>query len=338
MIKRLIPTLSAVAILLLGACSTNKLAQQEEVVDDAYYTEAAAKEQAVYAASTRNTDRSSDYVTDDELYGDYDNRYDDRDDYYDRNYSARIYRFRNYSPWRSYYDTWYDYRFDPFYSNFNTFNYYNGLSFNIGFGRPYGYNFGYNNYYNPWNYYGSQYNGGFWGPYSYYNSYNPYFYGGRYGNYYGGNYGNIGRPVIVNPNYRARPDRETENVRSGIYNPSSGGDRIGTSPARPERISTSPATSSGDNTQSIPERSQPVGSSRPSRGSDSQPDNTPRERTGTRETPPPTREARPSRPQRETPPPRTETRPAERQSSPPSSAPSRSSGGETSRPTRRGNQ
>lgn len=332
MIKRLIPSFAAVAILVLGACSTNKLAQQKDQVDDAYYTEAQAREYEVYAAKA--VESKSDYVTDDELYGDYDNSYDDRDDYYDRNYSdrdysARIYRFRNYSPWRSYYDSYYGYGYDPYYSNFNSYNYYNGPGFgiNIGFGRPYGYNYGYNNY-NPWNYYGSQYYGNYWGPYSYYNTYNPYYYGGRYGNNYGGYYGNVGRTVVPNPNYRTRPNRETENIRTGV-NGSDG--RIGTTPSRPERISTRPAES-GETTRSVGERTQPVRTSRPSRSNDG---NTTRERTGTR---PSSTES--SRPQRESsPPPRTESRPAERQSSPPpSSTPSRSNdnNNSNSRPSRTG--
>lgn len=324
MMKRLLPSFAAVAILLLGACSTNKLAQQNEQVDDAYYTEAQAREQREYRAQAEEKRSEPDYVTDEELYGDEDYDYNDRD-YADRNYSARIYRFRNYSPWRSYHDTWYDYRYDPYYSSFNSYNYYNRPAFgiNIGFGGYSGYN-----YYNPWRYYGSNYYGNYWGPYSYYNTYNPYYSNGFYGNYGNGYYG-IGRPVIVNPNYRTRPNRETDNVRSGAY-PGNNGGRIGTSPNRPERGATNNGT--------IDRSSQPsrTGTSRPSRtGTPTQ------ERSGATSRPAsaPT-ETRSSRPQRESsPPPRIESRPAERPSSPPpSSTPQRSSDQGSSRPSRTGNR
>ena len=346
MIKKLIPAVVVASIFLFGACSTNKLAQKTDQVDDAYYTEAQAKEQKEYYAASEEPETSLGYVTDDELYGDYDNTDYNRGDYYDRNfydqnYSAHINRFRNYSPWRNYYDNYYVYGIDPFNSNFNSFNYYNspGFGINIGFGSPYGYNYGYNNFYNPWNYYGSQYYNNYWGPVSYYNPFNPYYYGGRYGNNFGGYYGNIGRPEISNPNYRTRPNRETENIRTGVNSPNNGlGERIGTSPSRPERISSSP-TETGESSRSVSERPQPVRTSRPTRGNDGNSGNATQERTNNRPAPA-TSEARPSRPERENAPAqRTENRPAERQySPPPSSTPSRSNenNNQSSRPSRSG--
>ena len=337
MIKRLLPSFAAAAVLLLGACSTNRLAQQGDQVDDAYYTEAQAREYERTHAQAEERTSDSDYVTDEELYGDangnYDDDYYDRYDY-DRDYSARIYRFRNYSPWRSYYDTWYDYRFDPYYSSFNSYNFYRpSFGINIGIGGYYGYN-RYNHYYNPWGYYGSQYYGNYWGPYSYYNIYNPYSFGNRYyGNYGGGYYGNVGRPVYTNPNYRTRPNRETENVRTGAYPGTSGG-RIGTNPSRPERISRGDGSSS-----TIDRSSQP--SSRPTRGTDGRQgtiDRSSRPATQRTETSRPrTESSRPARPQRQEPQ-RIENRPAERQQSQPSQpAPQRSNdSGSSSRPSRSG--
>lgn len=327
MIRKLLPTVAAAVILLLGACSTNKLAQQSDQVDDAYYTEARAREYEKRSQAQAEEKRSDrDYVTDDELYGDYNDDYYDRRDYYD-DYSARINRFRNYSPWRGYYD----YRYNPYYgyNSWDRYNNFYGSSFgiHIGIGNYYGHNYynPWNRYYNPWNYYGSQYYGNYWGPYSYYNVYNPYSYG-NYGNYYG----NTGRPIVVNPNYRTRPNRETENLRRGAY-PSNTGDRVGSTPSRPERISTS-----SDRNSTIDQSSQPARSSRPSRGDVNRGSV---ERSGERPAVQKTERTESSRPQRSESP-RIESRPAERQQStpPPSSPPQRSSdnNNNSSRPSRSG--
>ena len=213
MFNTFLTSIGAASIFLLASCSTQQLARQNEQNDDVYYSKAKAVEAEEQAI--KETAKSADYVTDQELYGDRNSSYNNSSDYeegfYDGSYSARLYRFNNYTPWRSYYDSYYDYRFDPFYGNNyysnNYYNsYYNGSSFGIyfGVGRPYGYN-----YYNPWNFYGSQYYGNNWGPYSYYNVYNPY-YGGN--SYYGGSYGGIyNQPVYKSPNYRPRPVRGSEN-------------------------------------------------------------------------------------------------------------------------------
>ena len=332
MFNRFLTSIGAASIFLLASCSTQQLARQNEQNDDVYYSKARAVEAE---EQVKKEAKSADYVTDQELYGDRNSSYDNSSDYeegfYDGSYSARLYRFNNYTPWRSYYDSYYDYRFDPFYGNnyysnnyYNSF--YNGASFGIyiGVGRPYGYN-----YYNPWNFYGSQYYGSYWGPYSYYNVYNPY-YGGGY-SYGGGNYGYNGRPVVTNPNYRTRPNRETENIRSGVYNPDG---RISTNPSRPQRTSTSPKEQ-GTFTERTSDNSQPVRVSRPSRSEDGRSGNVTQEKNNNR--PAQTEVSRPSRPSRESnPPQRTENRPAERQSSQPSTAPAKSSENDNSRPRRSG--
>ncbi|NEU07963.1 hypothetical protein GZH53_06525 [Flavihumibacter sp. R14] len=332
MIKRLLPSFAIAGIFLLGACSTSKLAQQEDEVDDAYYTEAQAREYERTHAKAEEKIADSDYVTDEELYGDNNSGGDYYDRYdYDRDYSARIYRFRNYSPWRSYYDTWYSYRFDPYYSPFNSYNYYNrpAVGIYIGTGGYYGYN-SYNNFYNPWAYYGYHSYSNYWGPYSYYNVYNPYSFGNRYyGNHGGGYYGNGSRPVYTNPNYRPRPNRETDNTRPGAYPgtaPGTAAGRVGTTPSRPERIS----RGSGDGSSTVDRSSQPA--SRPTRGTDGR-DGTVDRSTRPAPAPQRTESSRPSRQE----PQRTESRPAERQQSQPSSTPQRSSEPSSSaRPSRSG--
>lgn len=202
MIKNIIYLLAIPSILLLGACATTKTAQQIDQNDDVYYSVAQAKEEAEIVQQPKTEEnRNSDYVTNDELYGDaYGNGY------YEGDYSSRINRFRNYSPWRNYYDSWYNSGFDPYYNNFfSPYNYYSmpSFGFNMGIGSGY-----YNNY-NPWRYYGYNYSGNFWGPYSYYNSYNPYGIGYG-GGYYGGGYTN--GSIYSSPNYRPRPVRGIENI------------------------------------------------------------------------------------------------------------------------------
>lgn len=312
MIKKFIHLLAIPSILLLGACATTKTAQQIDQNDDVYYSVAQAKEEAEVvqqqpkAAEVQN----SDYVTNDELYGDaYGN------DYYEGDYSSRIYRFRNYSPWRNYYDSWYNNGFDPYYNNsFYSYNYYNGPGFGINIGIGNGY---YNNY-NPWRYYGYNYSGNYWGPYSYYNTYNPYGigYGGGYGGgYYGGNYGN--NPVYSSPNYRPRPARGIENIgmdRGGVIGGSGsiikdGNGNVIQTRGRAERY--------GDNVSSGTNPSTPRTSG-----------------TRTQTTAPRPERVSQSQPQRATQPSRTSTTP--QQSSPPpsnnTSGGSRSSGGDSSSP------
>jgi len=215
---KLIYLLSFSSLLILGSCATsNQTAQQIDQNDDVYYSEAKAKEKAEVIAQAQPQDtRNSDYVTDEELYGD---AYGSSGDY-----AERIYRFRNYTPWRGYYgnvygsgygnrygyDNMYGYGnmyssyYDPYYSPYSN---YSGRGINLAVGI----NGGFYNY-NPWRYYGYNYSSNFWGPYSYYNSYGAGF-GGNYGNngYYGGGYG-VSRPVYTSPNYRPRPVRGSDGL------------------------------------------------------------------------------------------------------------------------------
>jgi len=263
----------------MASCATsNQTAQQVDQNDDVYYSEAKAKEEVVVIAQAKpEIRRESDYVTDEELYG----------DAYSQDYALRINRFRNYTPWRGYYSNVYGrgslYGYDHnMYGYGNMYNsyyepYYNPYSFygGPGINLSVGINGGYFNY-NPWRYYGSNYNSNFWGTTSYYNPYGLGF-GGYYGNngYYGGGYG-VNRPVYTSPNYRPRPVRRTdgfpidpgavaggnpggvirngnngnviqsEGSRAGRYNggtsttPSSGNSRPATTAPRPERVQQAP--------------------------------------------------------------------------------------------------
>ncbi|HEY0669910.1 MAG TPA: hypothetical protein VGD22_17135 [Sphingobacteriaceae bacterium] len=205
MINRLLPILGIASLVVLGSCSTSKLIQND-VNDDVYYSVAQAKEAVpvVYQEKTHVTER--DVYADEDSYSGY---YDD--------YSVRINRFYRYSPWRNYYDSYYD----PFYSyspyGYNRYS--PGVRVNVYIGGGY---YGYNPYWNNnyWGYYGYPYRHNYWGMHSYYNTY-PY-YGGYYGNngYY---YGGMGRDAQSSPNYRPRPVRDFDNISNGTRRPTSPG-------------------------------------------------------------------------------------------------------------------
>ena len=265
MIKRLLPLFAAASFLLLGACSSGKLAQNNDLNDDVYNSVAKAREVEYRVIEQQNTavddqpiyqkekDKTPDYVTDEQLYRDErDNSYsyNDDDDYYDQNYSARINRFRNYSPWRSYNDSYYDNSFDPYYS----YNYFNApiIGLYIGAVRPY-------NFYNSWDCFGcyGNFNYNYWGPYSAYNPYNPYqYYGGGYGNYYGGGGyygGNYSNPRTGNVTYGPRPSRSGIVDNNRVFdNNKNSGTRI-----RSERwVGTSGSTQNGNVIQGNTKRRQ----------------------------------------------------------------------------------
>lgn len=269
MMKRLYFVFAAAAILTLGACSTSKLAQNND--DDVYYAKAKAKEVPQYVAQKKEPT----YRTDEQLYAD-SSSYDRRDEYasnnYDYNnydYSTRINRFYRYSPYRSYYDPYYSYRYDPWYD----YSYRPGVSIYLGYNSPRYWN---ENYYWIYGYNSPNYYNNYWGTYSYYNSY-PGYYGnnGYYGNgnYYGG-YSNSGRDYS-SPNYRPRPNREGYSSNGQIYTPNSqpGNNNI---PNRPSRTGINPGysqpadrvTTQGGSTINTQPESRPV---RPSRESVSQP-------------------------------------------------------------------
>ncbi|WP_207532220.1 hypothetical protein [Desertivirga arenae] len=204
--KKLLLPVFAISALLLGSCSTQKIAQQQSNEDDVYFTEAKAKEVTFAVREERREEKS--YRTDEQLYGggNYaDDRYDNSyyDDYnYDYGYASRLNRFYGRSPWRSnYYDSWYAYSYNPWYTYrydpffYDPWYYRGGISLSLGFGAyprwgGYGY---YDNFY--MGYYGAPYASNYWGPYSYYNVYPGYVYNRR-----------------SNPNYGPRPTRGGSDV------------------------------------------------------------------------------------------------------------------------------
>lgn len=205
MIKRIASILAIPSVMLIASCATtNQTAQQVDQHDDVYYSVAEAREEIEVIAQAKPAAQSKNYVTDEQLYGD---AYSES---YSGDYSERIYRFRNYAPWRGYYGAlpssyygMYNY-YDPFY---NPYSFFGGPGVNVSIGIGNGF---YNNLYNPWRYYGfNNYGSNFWGPYSYYNAWNPW--GVGYGNYLGGYYGGGYNPIYVSPNYRARPGRSSNN-------------------------------------------------------------------------------------------------------------------------------
>jgi hypothetical protein len=190
----------------LSSCMSTKTAQTTVPEDDVYYSNAKAKEIVVAEQVIREEKPASDYVTEEELYGDTYSNYGYTD------YTSRINRFRGYHPSLSYYNSIYGYNYDPFFSpSYFPYSYYGSPGINIGIGI----NSGFYSY-NPWRYYGYNYGSNFWGPYSYYNPYNSFGFGG--GNFYGGNYnrgyysGIYSSPAFTSPNYRARPSRAGDNI------------------------------------------------------------------------------------------------------------------------------
>lgn len=269
-------TLAGISLLALASCSTGKLAQTGVDNDDVYNPVAKAKEVPKYE------EKQSSYRTDEQMYGgnDYTN------EEYEGEYASRIDRFYYNRPWRSFYDSYYSYRFDPWYDYYYGFNswYRPGVSINIGWGSPWYYD----NYY--WGYYGSPYYSRYWGPYSYYNSY-PGYYGGYYPRY---GYGYPGR-AYTSPNYRSRPNRETNIGRgaSGSYSPAPSRGTTSTN-GRPERtpgrIGTTSSRPSGSGTSGTSTEN-----SRPSRPARTQEVRTPRESSSPRPQSRPTEYSRPER-------------------------------------------
>ena len=296
----LLPVLAASA-LLLGACSSQKLAQDSSD-DDVYFTSAKAKEIPVPVATNSQPQKEKSYKTDEQLYGG--GNYTDQDYYddynYDYGYASRLNRFYGRSPWRSaYYDSWYSYgyypwytyRYDPFF--YDPWYYSPGTSIWVGIGSYPRYGW-YDNYY--WRYYGSYYNSPYWGPYSYNNVY-PGYYGGRYSapnkrrpnytdpNYNGRSNGNVynngPRTIGTDRNGRvisgtSRGERwDNENQRTSS-SPSRGTGRVSESPSRGERPSGCSNSDYGTSRSARPQRSEPVyqpspstQSSSPSRGGSS---------------------------------------------------------------------
>lgn len=268
--KRLIIPALFTASLLLGACSSQRMAQQQSY-DDVYGTDA----KALVVERPKPAERN--YRTDEQLYGqaDYGNYGDDGADYdYDYGYASRIDRFNYGSPYRSYYDGWYSYMYDPW-ADYG-YNYGANMSFNMGWGFGAGWGIGlgwgrpyFSNFYSPWGYWGYGYPGwaNYWGPVSYYGMGWPGYGFGWGGGYWGGGgWGIASRPNrprpsmgTGNPNYNRGNNRGYTNGRGDVsqrpaYQPGSrpsidrgGYDRPAVRAERPERNSYpsyTPSTSS----------------------------------------------------------------------------------------------
>jgi hypothetical protein len=148
----------------LSSCMSTKTVQTTVPEDDVYYSNAKAKEIVIAEPVVREEKQSSDYVTEEELYGDTYGYYGYTD------YTSRINRFRGYHPSLTYYNSIYGYNYDPFFSpSFFPYSYFGSPAINIGIGLNSGF-YGYN----PWRYYGYNYGSSFMGPYSFYNPYNYY--------------------------------------------------------------------------------------------------------------------------------------------------------------------
>ncbi len=181
----------ALTTIVVASCSAPRYAQQSTHEDDVYGSTAKAQ---IYTPQERPRTQApqDDYDQSDEYYG-------TSDPYYDMDYSSRINRFSYSSPWRSYYDPYFD---NGYYGYGNGYGY-NGFSLGLSFGSvwnsPY---YGWGNYYSPfgynpwgWNsYYGGGYGGGYYGG----GYYGGGYYGGGYigGGTYTGRTTNVPRPSI----------------------------------------------------------------------------------------------------------------------------------------------
>lgn len=179
---QLFTTVLLTSSVLAVSCTTQRVAQSANA-DDVYNTEAQAR---VYKPMPVYQSQAQENTNNDE-------GYTNSDDRYDMDYASRIDRFYYGSPYRGYYDPYY--------------NYYGYDNWGMNWGMNWGLNSFYwnswNNPYNNWGFYGAPYRWNTWGPYSYYN---PYWGGG----YWGGGNVIVGRGT---PN-RYRPVRGTDNYDS----------------------------------------------------------------------------------------------------------------------------
>ncbi|WP_157262951.1 hypothetical protein [Pedobacter steynii] len=204
--NHLFTSMLALTTLVVASCSAPRYAQQSTNEDDVYGSTAKAQ---IYTPQERPRQQApqDNYDQSDEYYG-------TSDPYYDMDYSSRINRFSYSSPWRSYYDPYFDNGYYGYGSGYG----YNGFSLGLSFGSlwnsPY---YGWGNYYSPFGYNPWGWNN--WG-------WNNYYGGGGYygGGYYGGGY--WGGGYIGGGTYTGRTNnapRATRGYRDGArssYGPS----------------------------------------------------------------------------------------------------------------------
>lgn len=224
------------ALSFLVACSSNKMALNTQNEDNVYVSTARAKEGQPYIRQIIEQSQEE-IARDQESVNTYANGNNYTDPYMDDiSYTARITRFRNYSPWRNYFDPWFDFGYDPFFYNNNW--YYDRYflrtmptwSFNLYFGPSYFWN---DPFYNPWLFRSPFLRYNYWDMYSFYRPF-PYppYYGGQFGNPWGGPF------YPTNPRInRPRPGRGFENM-----NPT-GSERIRHSGSRADRYGDSSPSS-----------------------------------------------------------------------------------------------
>ncbi|AFD07064.1 hypothetical protein [Solitalea canadensis] len=270
--------LAIAASVLLGACSSSKMAQnspKESVDNDLYFTNVKVSEPITYASNNTNSSRTENND------GPLTRYYDPNDDEY--YYSNRINKFYYPGGYSTYFDDYYNpYRpytsfnygmgyYDPFYSSSYYWNrpYYWGMpsnyfsmSFGFGWGYPsYGYGYGYSPYcYN--NYLGYYYN-------------TPWYGGGYYPGYYVYNvapsrtYNNYG-PRNASGGTNINRPRGTTRPGTDAYIPRGSGSSVGsTRPAwRPENTG---GTNNSGNTARPRDRSNGSGSTETTRPTTTRP-------------------------------------------------------------------
>jgi len=252
--NHLFTSMLALATIVVTSCSAPRLAQQSNNDDDVYNSVAQAKVYTPAPVPVQQTqNNASNQYNEDDYYG-------TSDPYYDMDYSSRINRFYYSSPWRTYYD--------PYFDNW---------SMGIGFGSYYG---GWNTPYSGWGYLSSPFwgwnNWGFnnwgWNNWGWNNYYGGGYYGGGYygGGFLGGGYGGGGYYTgrTTNVPQSVRPARGS---RDG-YTPGRSSTAAGSEAYLSPRSSAARAARQSGSTTTTDPRSGTV--SRPSRTSTTQ-SNTP---------------------------------------------------------------
>lgn len=250
--NHLFTSMLALATIVVTSCSAPRLAQQNNSDDDVYGSTAQVKVYTpapVVAPSATAQQSTEQQYTEDDYYG-------TSDPYYNMDYSSRINRFYNASPWRTYYDPYY---YSGWYSDFGY-----GIGGGLGWGYMSSPFWGYNNFgWNNWGFNNFGWNNWGWNSWGYNNwGWNNYYGGGFLGGgYYGGGFGGgyyTGRTTNT-PDYRARPVR---GARDG-YN---AGPRSSVVPG--ELSSPRAASRSGRTTYTTPDGRQVTSPTRSARNSE----------------------------------------------------------------------